>query len=173
VALFPGGFGTMDEGFEVLTLMQTGKARILPVVFVDKPGGYYWKTVFGFLKEQLLGNGLVSLDDFHLFRLAHDVNDAVSEILHFYRNFRSYRWVGKKLVIRLQHPLTPKAISALNKHFHDVIIRGSIESTEPLPEERNEPELADVPRLVFTPNRHHFGRIRALIDAINDSEIKE
>jgi len=173
VALFPGGFGTMDEGFEVLTLMQTGKARILPVVFVDRPGGYYWKTVFGFLKEQLLGNGLVSLDDFHLFRLAHDVNDAVSEILHFYKNFRSYRWVGKRLVIRLNHPLKRKAIQDLNKHFADVLITGSIEPSLPLPEEANEPELSHVPRLVLTPNRHHFGRVRALIDAINDSETED
>src|SRR4051812_42818904 len=92
VALFPGGFGTMDEGFEVLTLMQTGKARIIPVVLVDKPGGTYWKTWQAFLAEYLLKLGLVSEGDFSLFRLAENVDAAVDEITSFYRNFISYRW---------------------------------------------------------------------------------
>ena len=94
VALFPGGFGTMDEGFEVLTLMQTGKARIIPVVLVDQPGGRYWETWFGFLGDYLLKQGLVSENDFDLFRITHDVDVAVAEILSFYKNFNSYRWVG-------------------------------------------------------------------------------
>src|SRR6266566_3863631 len=101
VALFPGGFGTMDEGFECLTLMQTGKARIIPIVLVDKPGGAYWKTWTEFLHRHLLEQGLVSPDDFHLFRTTDNLEEAISEILQFYKNFHSYRWVGSEMVIRL------------------------------------------------------------------------
>lgn len=167
VALFPGGFGTLDEGFEVLTLMQTGKARIFPIVFVDAPGGTYWKTLLDFLKSHLQGHGLVSPADFNLFKLATSVDDAVAHILQFYRNYRSYRWVHKQLVIRLKCPLTEAAIGQLNCDFADLLAAGRIESTPPLPEEANQPELADVSRLVLTPHRHDFGRLRALIDAIN------
>src|SRR5437879_3719866 len=97
VALFPGGFGTLDEGFEVLTLMQTGKARILPLVMVDAPGGNYWKTWFNFAHEYLLKVGLVDEDDFKLFIITDDVDEAIAEILKFYRNFHSYRWVGQRM----------------------------------------------------------------------------
>ncbi|MEI6350361.1 MAG: TIGR00730 family Rossman fold protein [Verrucomicrobiota bacterium] len=167
VALFPGGFGTMDEGFEVLTLMQTGKARILPLVFVDKPGGTYWKTFFAFVEQHLLAHGLVSPEDFNFFRVTTSVDEAVEEILQFYKNFRSYRWVGKKLVIRMDHPLTDRAIAELNREFSDLIASGKIERSEALPEELNQPEIAKLPRLVLTPNRRNFGRARALIDAVN------
>src|ERR1700677_268910 len=102
VALFPGGFGTMDEGFEVLTLIQTGKGRIIPVVLVDRPGGGYWKTWFAFLGEYLLKLGLVSKDHFHLFKIPPPVDDAIDEIIQFYRNFKSYRWVGQRLVVRIE-----------------------------------------------------------------------
>jgi len=167
VALFPGGFGTLDEGFEVLTLMQTGKGRIFPLVFVDKPGGTYWQTLFDFLENHLLEHGLVSSTDFHLFRLFTDVDEAVAHILGFYRNYRSYRWVRKQLVIRLRHPLTAEALTALNRDFASLLAEGSIVASPPLPEEANQPELADQPRLLFTPHRHDFGHLRALIDAIN------
>lgn len=167
VALFPGGFGTMDEGFEVLTLMQTGKARILPVVCVDKPGGTYWKTLLQFLKNHLLGHGLVSPDDFNLFHLAADVDDAVERIGRFYRNFRSYRWVRKTLVIRLKHSLSDAAVAALNDEFRDLLLSGRIARSPALPEEANQPELAALPRLALTPDRRNFGRLRSLIDAIN------
>ena len=167
VALFPGGFGTMDEGFEVLTLMQTGKARILPIVFIDRPGGTYWKAFFDFLENHLEAHGLVSLDDFHLFRQVTSVDDAVAEILQFYRNYVSYRWVRKQLVLRLQKQLTPKAVAELNREFKDLIAAGEIVASGPVPEEANQPEIAHLPRLVLTPHRHNFGRLRLLIDAIN------
>ena len=170
VALFPGGFGTMDEGFEVLTLMQTGKARILPVVCVDKPGGRYWETWQRFLREDLLQLGLVSPDDFHLFKITHSVDAAIAEIVQFYRTFRSYRWVGQRLVIRLEKKLTPAAIVDLNASFTDVIREGEITQTAALPEEQNEPEIAALPRLVLAPRRKNFGRIRQLIDAVNLAE---
>ncbi|HEV7867826.1 MAG TPA: LOG family protein, partial [Chthoniobacteraceae bacterium] len=126
VALFPGGFGTMDEGFEVLTLMQTGKGRIIPVVLVDKPGGRYWETWFSFLGEYLLKLGLVSADDFHFFRIAKDEEEAVQEITNFYKNYRSYRWVGARMVFRLTHKLTDAAVTKLNADFGDMLEKGEI-----------------------------------------------
>ena len=172
VALFPGGFGTLDEGFEVLTLMQTGKGRILPMVLVDPPGGRYWSAVLDFLREHLLRPGLISPEDFNLIHLATDVDEAIAHILQFYKNFESYRWVGKRLVIRMRHALTDRAVADLNERFSDLLISGSIAASGPLPEEANQPHLAELPRLVFTPERHAFGRLRALIDALNVAEVK-
>ncbi|MEI6872488.1 MAG: TIGR00730 family Rossman fold protein [Verrucomicrobiota bacterium] len=167
VVLFPGGFGTMDEAFEVLTLMQTGKARILPVVMVDKANGTYWRTWNSFLAEYLLKLGLVSAEDFHLFKVTDNIDDAISEIEQFYRNFRSYRWVGERLVIRMNYALADSALFEFRERFHDIIGDHQLEQTVALPEEHNEPELANLPRLVFIPARKNFGRFRQLIDAIN------
>lgn len=167
IALFPGGFGTMDEGFEILTLMQTGKGRILPVVLVDQPGGQYWKTFVAFLRDHLLGNHLVSPEDFDFLKVTDNVDVAVAEILQFYHNFVSYRWVGKRLVIRLKRPLDEAALAHLNTDFADLLESGTIEQGTALPEELNEPELAELPRLLLTPRRRDFGRYRALINAIN------
>jgi len=172
VAVFPGGFGTLDEGFEVLTLMQTGKARLLPYVMVDQPGGGYWETWRSFIADYLLKQGLVSKDDFHLFKITHDVDSAVAEILKFYKNYHSYRWVGSRMVIRLQqNKLTDAAIIHLNETFGDILQSGAIVQTVALPEEQNEPDLANLPRIVFTPHRTNFGRLRLLINAVNDSDV--
>ncbi|MDP9290853.1 MAG: TIGR00730 family Rossman fold protein [Verrucomicrobiota bacterium] len=168
VALFPGGFGTLDEGFEVLTLMQTGKARIIPLVLIDRPGGNYWKTWFSFLGEYLLKVGLVSENDFNLFTMTSDVDEAVAEIMRFYRNFRSYRWVGKRMVIRMQSRLTAEAVTKLNEDFRDLLVSGRIEQGMALPEEKNEPEIWDAPRLILCPGQRDFGRLRKLIDAVNE-----
>ena len=170
VVLFPGGFGTMDEGFEVLTLMQTGKARIIPVVLVDKPGGRYWETWLRFLKDDLLRLGLISEDDFHLFKMTHSVDAAVAEVENFYRNYRSYRWVGARMVVRLTHRLTATAVEKLNTEFAELLAQGEIVQTSALPEEANEPELAALPRLVLQPHQRNFGRLRLFIDAINAAE---
>lgn len=170
VVLFPGGFGTMDEGFEVLTLMQTGKARIFPLVLVDKPDGTYWKTLFSFITDYLLAYGLISPDDFHLFHSASSVDDAIAHILTFYKNFRSYRWVGSRMVVRIEHALTAEAVEKLGNDFADVLATGQIVQRNALPEESNEPDLAHFPRLVFTPHRRNFGRIRCLLDGINLAE---
>ncbi len=170
VALFPGGFGTMDEGFELLTLMQTGKGRILPVVLVDRPGGSYWKTWFAFLGEYLLKLGLVSVDDFHLFKMTDSVDEAVAEIAQFYRNYHSYRWVGQRIVFRVKKKLTAAAVVKLNAEFVDLLADGQIVLSGALPDEKNEPEIAELPRLVLTPHRRNFGRFRQLIDGINNAE---
>lgn len=172
IVLFPGGFGTMDEGFEVLTLIQTGKTRIMPIVLADKPGGTYWKTWLRFLEDHLERRGLISPEDFNLFHHAASVDEAVEHIAHFYRNYRSYRWVGQKMVIRIKHRLSEYAIEKLNADFDDVIERGRIVQGRALPEEANEPELAEVPRLILEPHRSNFGRLRLLLDAINDAEIE-
>jgi uncharacterized protein (TIGR00730 family) len=173
IALFPGGFGTLDEGFEVLTLMQTGKARLIPMVMVDKPGGRYWETWHSFLAEYLLNLGLVSEDDFHLFKMTHDVDEAIAEIARFYRVFRSYRWVGQRMVIRLQSRLVPGALAKLKRDFADVLNGSELTLTTALPEEHGEPDIAHLPRLVLTPRRKNFGRIRQMIDAINLSDVED
>src|SRR6266700_2261392 len=107
-ALFPGGFGTLDETFEVLTLMQTGKARIIPVVLLDRPDGIYWETWMKFLTEHLLKLGFISQEDFSFFKVVHNVREAVAEILQFYKVYQSARWVGERLVIRICHRLSKK-----------------------------------------------------------------
>ena len=170
VVLFPGGFGTMDEGFELLTLMQTGKARIIPVVFVDRPGGSYWKTWRAFLHEHVQRLGLISDTDFHLFKMTDSVDEAIAEIVQFYRIYHSYRWVGQRVVFRMKQWLTPAAVERLSEEFADLLIEGRIEQNGALPEEKNEPDILNLPRLIFLPHRRNFGRIRKFIDAINLAE---
>ena len=171
-ALFPGGFGTMDEAFEVLTLMQTGKARIIPVVLLDRPDGGYWETWMKFLTEHLFKLGFVSPEDFYLFKIVHDVDEAVAEIMEFYKTYHSSRWVGEQLAIRLAHPLTNEAVEELNQKFADLVRTGRIVQSAALRQEKNEPEIWELPRLVLTPHRRSFGRFRQFIDAINLAEVK-
>ncbi len=170
-ALFPGGFGTMDETFEILTLMQTGKARIIPVVMLDRPGGDYWQTWMKFLTEYLFKLGLVSPEDFSFFKIVPDVDEAVREILHFYKIYHSARWVGEQLVLRISQPLSRDAIAELNKKFADLLREGAIVQGSAMRQEKNEPEIWDLARIVLTPYRHSFGRLRQLIDAINASSV--
>ncbi|MFL6584964.1 MAG: TIGR00730 family Rossman fold protein [Chthoniobacterales bacterium] len=167
MALFPGGFGTMDEAFEALTLMQTGKARIIPVVLLDRPGGTYWDTWLRFLHEQLFDYGYVSKDDFSLFKRVENVDEAVSEILSFYGTYHSARWVGEQLAIRIKQKLSAAGIAELNRNFADLVPSGAIVQTTALRQEKNEPEIWELPRLLLTPLRNNFGRFRELIDAIN------
>jgi uncharacterized protein (TIGR00730 family) len=166
-ALFPGGFGTLDEAFEVLTLMQTGKARIIPVVMLDRPRGHYWKTWQTFLSERLLRFGFVSPEDFSFFKITRSVREAVEEILQFYKVYHSARWVGERFVIRINARLRQTAVASLNAQFADIVRKGQIVQGAALPQEKNEPELANLPRLIFMPYRGRFGRFRQLIDAIN------
>src|SRR5437899_10243246 len=165
-ALFPGGFGTMDETFEILTLMQTGKARIIPIVLLDGPGGTYWETWLRFLTEHLFKLGLVSSEDFSFFKIAHDVDEAVREILQFYKVYHSARWVGEQLVLRICQPLSKNAVADLNKNFSDLLREGIVQGSA-LRQEKNEPEIWNLPRLILTPYRNNFGRFRQLIDAMN------
>ena len=171
--LFPGGFGTMDEGFEVLTLLQTGKTSIVPIILMDRPNGFYWETWRRFLDNDLLELGLISKSDFHLFTITHDVDRAVQEIKQFYNIFHSYRWVRDDMVIRIQKRLTPIALEKLNNQFDFLLASGHIAQREALPEEADDLTVAGLPRLVLTPNKRDFAMLRLLINAINDSAVIE
>ena len=171
-AMFPGGFGTMDELFESITLIQTGKANILPVVLVDIPGGNYWKTFVSFIEQQLLGRGLISPLDLTLFRVVDSVDAAVHELMSFYRVFHSYRHVGEKTVFRLKRKLTGNAVERLNEDFADLLkSSGPLTQGAALPEESNEEGIFHLPRLVGVLKRGDYGRWRQLIDAINEAQL--
>jgi hypothetical protein len=159
----------MDEGFEVLTLLQTGKTSIVPIILMDRPNGFYWETWRRFLDNDLLELGLISPLDFHLFTITHDIDLAVREIKHFYKIFHSYRWVRNEMVIRIQQELTPQALESLNKKFPQLLSSGHIVQCGALPEEVDEHHLENLPRLVLTPNKRDFAMLRLLINAINDS----
>jgi hypothetical protein len=160
----------MDEGFEVLTLIQTGKTAILPVVMVDAPGGTYWKTFEQFLRGHLFERKLISEEDFSLFKITDDIEEAVHEVKHFYRVFHSYRWVKGQVAFRLQRRLSAAQLALLNESFADIVKSGIIMQEKALPEEQDEPNLAHLPRLVFTPHKRKYGRYREFINAINDCD---
>src|SRR5216110_2952098 len=136
IVLFPGGFGTMDEGYEALTLMQTGRSRIMPLVLMDRPGGSYWRTWDKHVREHLLRNNFISPEDLNLYHVCDDTEQAVKMITRFYRNYHSMRFVKELLVIRLNHPPTPSGLDALNADFADIIVGPKVEVIEPTPEER-------------------------------------
>jgi uncharacterized protein (TIGR00730 family) len=169
--LFPGGFGTLDEGFEVLTLLQTGKTSIVPIILMDRPNGFYWETWRRFLDNDILELGLISRSDFHLFTITHDVDRAVNEIKHFYKVFHSYRWVRDEMVIRINNKLTPAALENLNQQFDHLIASGHIVQRDALPEEADDRASIQLPRLVLVPHKREFGMLRLLINAINDSQV--
>jgi len=168
-ALLPGGFGTMDEAFEVLTLLQTGKTRIVPVVLLDRPRGKYWEAWIQFLAKRLLNFGFISEEDFAFFKIKHNAKDAVAEIMQFYKVFHSARWRGERYVIRLNRSLSDETLADLNNHFKDIVRTGEIAQRSAIPTEDDEHETRNLPRLIFTPIRSRFGRFRQLIDAINSS----
>ena len=168
VALFPGGFGTLDEAMETLTLVQTGKRNPVPLVLIDEPGGTYWVRWIKFVEKELLAMGYVSEADFHLFERVDSVDDAVNLINRFYRQYHSLRYVGDQLVLRLRSPIGEQKLKDLKVRFSDSLMpRGDMVLSGPLPEEINEPELDHLPRLVIDFNRKDLGRLRYLIDEIN------
>lgn len=169
VALFPGGFGTLDEAMETLTLIQTGKRNPIPLVLIDVPGGTYWSRWQKFMEDELMAGGYLSPADFYLFERANSVNHAVECIKKFYRRYHSQRYVDRKLVIRLTSALGPEAIKRLKERFFDILTPGGdIYPSSALPEESDEETIAGLPRLVVDFNRKDFGGLRRLIDAIND-----
>ncbi|ASC74218.1 uncharacterized protein XM38_051930 [Halomicronema hongdechloris C2206] len=166
LVLFPGGFGTQDEAFEALTLAQTGKADPLPLVLVDYPGGTYWKNWDRYIRDHLLERGLISPDDPSLYTITSDVEAACDAITSFYRVFHSYRYVNDRLIIRLKCALPEQVIEQLNRDFSDILIKGYIEPTRALPEEKGD-ETAHLPRLSMYYNHRDFGRLYQLIRMIN------
>ncbi|MCP9451501.1 MAG: TIGR00730 family Rossman fold protein [Nitrospira sp.] len=167
IALFPGGFGTHDEGFEILTLTQTGKSDPQPIICLQAPGCDYWDEWASFIRKQLLGRRLISDDDLSLFTIMDSAEAAVDHILQFYRRYHSIRYVGRLLSMRLTTPLSPDQLEALQEPFSDLLAEGCFCQRGPLPEELDEPALEHLPRLVFTFNRRSAGRLRQLIDHLN------
>ena len=168
IALFPGGFGTMDEAFESFTLMQTGKTNIIPLIMVDAPRGNFWKTFEKYLREHLLGDKLISDEDFTLFKVTDDLEFARREVVNFYYNFHSYRYIGDVMIIRLQRQIPAGALIRLNEDFQDILRSKTLITTCPsYPEEGNEPDLASLARLCVPFNRRNLGRLRALLDRLN------
>ncbi len=167
IVLFPGGFGTFDEGYEALTLMQTGKSQLMPLVLVDKPGGVFWKTWDTNVRGLLLKAKLISPEDVHLYQITDSVDEAVSIITRFYHNFHSTRFVKDLLVIRLKDPPPNSALEAMNRDFADIIVAGKIEVIPPTPDEAEDKDHLDLARIAFQFNRRDYGRLRQLIDAVN------
>jgi uncharacterized protein (TIGR00730 family) len=168
VALFPGGFGTHDEGFETLTLVQTGKARMLPIVCLDVPGGRYWHAWDEFIREHLLGRGLISPDDLALYRITSDVGEAIEEIVGFYRVFHSMRTIRKTTIVRMQHDIGDDVIAVLSREFADMLGGRAIRRTPAMREEADEPDAAGLPRIALAFDLLHFGRLRRFIDRLNE-----
>lgn len=167
-AVFPGGFGTLDELFEILTLIQTGKTNIIPVVLVEGENGVYWRDWRKYIEEHLLANGWISPEDLNLFYIAKSTEDAVQHVQNFYRRYHSSRYVGDQLVIRLTKELSDEQIQELNERYQVLIEKGKIEKTSALlPQETDHLEL---PRLIFHHTNQDFGNLRAMIDTINEFE---
>jgi uncharacterized protein (TIGR00730 family) len=170
IALFPGGFGTLDEAMETITLVQTGKRYSLPLILIDEPGGAYWSHCLNFFESELLKRGFISRSDFHLFEKVDSAEDAVARINRFYRRYHSLRYIREKLVIRLNRPVDPVEAAELKVRFGDILVPGGdIRPAEAFAEEADEPDIRHLPRLAVDFNRCDFGRLRHLIDALNEN----
>jgi hypothetical protein len=163
----PGGFGTLDEMFELLTLTQTGKGLPVPIVLLDVPGDPYWESAAQFIEEQLVSRGLVSAADTDLYVITDDCEVAAQEITRFYANYQSLRYVGDQLVIRLRRAPTPAELDQLNERFGHLCERGRIEVTGPLSVEQREGDAVELERIRFAFARHGFADLRRLIDDLN------
>jgi hypothetical protein len=167
VVIFPGGFGTHDELLESITLVQTGKSQLVPIILMDVPGGTYWSRWKEFLRDDVMSRGYIVEREMALFKTFTDADGAVQEIANFYHNYHSYRFVKQDLVIRLNHPPTPELLDRLNRDFADIIVDGDVRQTEPLPGEEDDPNTLHLHRLLMRFNREDFARLRQMIDVIN------
>jgi len=165
--LLPGGFGTLDETFELLTLVQTGKAPPAPIVLLDTPGGTYWRSWMDFVSQELGLRGYVSPDDRSLVLVTDDAETALDELTGFYANYHSQRYVGGNLVLRLQEPPMPELLERLNDEFADIVESGRIEAVGPAKSEVNDHDVPDLPRIRFRFDRASYARLRHLIDVLN------
>jgi uncharacterized protein (TIGR00730 family) len=168
IVLFPGGFGTLDEGIETLTLVQTGKRNPVPILLVEEPGGTFWTKWIEFVEEALLLRGYISKSDLALFERIDSIDDVVGRIMRFYSRYHSSRYIGDFLVIRLRSDISQQKVEDLRMHFSEILRpQGEIHLSGPLPEEADEPEIMDLPRLVLGFDRKNFGGLKAFIDSIN------
>jgi hypothetical protein len=163
----PGGFGTLDEAFELLTLVQTGKAVPVPIVLLDTPGGTYWHGWQRFVDDEVAGNGMIAAADRALYCITDDVDEAVAEVQRFYRNYHSLRYVGDRLVLRLRATPTDDELQELNADFADLLVGGAIERARPFPPEVSGDDHLGLPRLAMRFDRRSMGRLRMLIDRCN------
>jgi uncharacterized protein (TIGR00730 family) len=167
VVLFPGGFGTHDEGFEALTLVQTGKSHLFPIVCVDYPGDDYWQQWDQFIRSQLLARNMICPADLSLYLVTSSVDAAVEEIRKFYRVYHSMRYIKGDLVLRLLTPPSERILHQIRGEFKDIVVDGTFELRSADPVEYNEASLRDMPRLRFRFDRRSLGRLRELINVIN------
>jgi len=166
----PGGFGTLDEMFELLTLQQTGKATPVPIVLLNAPGSDFWQGLKRFIDEQMVPIGVIAADDFDRVLITDSADAAVDEVLRFWHNYESLRWVGDQLVLRLRNEPTDAEIAALNDQFGDMCERGGIAKTPPLAPERSDRDQLDLPRIVLVPRERQIGTLYRLIHALNALE---
>jgi uncharacterized protein (TIGR00730 family) len=166
--LLPGGFGTLDETFELLTLIQTGKSDLHPIILLDPPGGTFWQAFEHFIQERLMGGGYVSPGDRALYKITDDIHVAVDEIQRFYRVYHSQRFVSGRLILRLKAMPDAESLKGLSEKFADILTHGSIEPVEPSPEELRDDDACDLPRIGLWFDRMNYGRLRELIDRLNE-----
>jgi uncharacterized protein (TIGR00730 family) len=166
-AFFPGGFGTFDEAFEVLTLVQTGKSNLIPIILVEPEGFGFWKLFMEFVEKALLEKGFISPPDRRLYKLFHSVEDALAHICEFYKVYHSMRFLKQGVSLRLKKPVGKKILAEIQREFASLAGKGQFIESGALPEEANEPELKDMTRLVFPFDRKDYGRLRDLIDYLN------
>jgi len=166
--LLPGGWGTLDETFELLTLVQTGKSDLHPIVLLEAEGTDYWGPMIEFMKTQQLDRGLISPSDLALFLHTTDERAAAEHIWHFYSNYHSQRYAGGKLVLRLREEPSDQMLDRLNEEFADIVVEGKIEKVPPGQAEIDEGDAVDLHRVAFVFDRRSFGRLRTLIDHLND-----
>lgn len=167
VIVYPGGFGTMDEAFEVLTLIQTGKSVPAPVVLVDQPGGNYWSDWQSYIRKNLLDRKLISEEDLALYRITDSVEVALNEVTGFFKNYHSVRYTRDELVMRLHVAPNPEQLDRINREYASLLVKGTFRVSGPLSVEKDEPSLDHLPRLVFAFNRRDHGRLRMLINDLN------
>lgn len=167
ICLFPGGFGTQDEGFETLTLVQTGKRDLMPIVLIDQPGGTYWNAWREFVEEEILADGLISPEDVSLYKITDDIDEALDEIINFYSVYNSMRYIRGRLVLRLHADPDEAFIERLNDEFGGIVETGKIEKVDPHPHEADDRHLADLHRIALYFDRKNIGRLRQMVDLIN------
>lgn len=167
-ALFPGGFGTLDEAFELLTLIQTGKSYPAPIVLLDHEGSTYWASWRRFIEDEVLAAGMVGAEDMSMFLHTHDVDEAAEYLCAFYSCYHSLRYVGKRLILRLRSPVPDEALASLNERFADIVVSGEIEPVPATDAERRDRDHVDLPRLALRFDNRSFARLIQLIHAIND-----
>lgn len=170
VIIFPGGFGTHDELMESITLAQTGKTHLVPIILMDLPDGNYWSRWLEFLRDDVMSRGYIAEREMTFFRVHTSAAPAVEEIARFYRNFHSYRFVSGDLIIRLAQPPSADLIARLNREFRDIVI-GEVRQTEPLDAETNDAGTLHLHRLIMRFNREDYARLRQMIDVINEPEL--